>query len=130
VCSRAIRLFLRGVASPTISLKEQRHWRYYGSADLATSSVPPLAETELNHPPDFLKQRPDGLWEDTRYRFGPDTRILITGGPYEGQEAVIDTLAGSTQGDDGNWSGGVGYNARLENGRYVSVQWDRVKSLG
>ena len=78
----------------------------------------------------YLKQRPDGLWEDTRFRFGPGTLILITGGIHEGQEAVIDTLVGVTQGDDGNWRGEVGYNAKLGDGRYITVPWDRVTELG
>ena len=83
----------------------------------------------MSRPPDFLKQRPDGLWEDTRFRFSPGTKVLITEGLHEGREAIIDTLVGVTQGDDGNWNGGVGYNAKLEDGRYITVRWDRVEEF-
>ena len=83
----------------------------------------------MHKPPRLLKQRPDGLWEDTRFRFGPGTKVLIIEGLYEGQEAVIDTLVGVTQGDDGNWNGEVGYNAKIEDGRYITIRWDRVEEL-
>ena len=96
---------------------------------LAPSSVPPLEEAELNDLATYLKQRPDGKWEETRYHFGPGDRVLITSGPHEGEEAVIDTVAGVTRGDDGTWNGDVGYNALLQDGRSVTVQWDRVEKV-
>jgi ABC-type transport system involved in cytochrome c biogenesis ATPase subunit len=65
-----------------------------------------------------------------RFQFKHGDWVRITGGNYEGQEAIIDTLVGVTQGDDGNWNGEIGYNAKLNEGRYVTVQWDRVTKLG
>ena len=56
----------------------------------------PLATEELNDTPTYLKQQQDGLWEETRFHFKPGDRVRTTRGPYEGQEAVIDTLVGVT----------------------------------
>jgi len=67
--------------------------------------VLPLATEELNDTPTYLKQRQEGLWEETRFHFKPGDRVRTTRGPYEGQEAVIDTLVGVTQADDGYWNG-------------------------
>ena len=50
----------------------------------------------------------------------------LTGGLHEGQEAVVATLGGVTRADDGTWNGEVGYNAKLEDERCITVQWDRV----
>ena len=82
----------------------------------------------MNDP--YFKQRPDGLWEDTRLKYGPGTRVSIIVGRYQGQEAIIDTLLGVTQGDDGQWDGEPGYNALLRDGRCITVQWNRVDALG
>ena len=68
------------------------------------------------------------LWQDS-FHFKPGDRVRITGGPHEGEGAVIDTLVGVTRGDDGNWNGDVGYNVILEDKRCITVQWDRVVNV-
>jgi len=82
----------------------------------------------MSDDPTYLKQRPDGLWEETRFQFKPGDRVGIIGGPYEGQEAVIDTLIGMVQ-EDNRWIADVGYNAKLEDGRYITIRWDLVEEI-
>ena len=64
-----------------------------------------------------------------RFHFKPGYRVRITRGPYEGQEAVIDTLVGVTQAGDGYWNWEVGYNVILEDKCCITVQWDRVTKI-
>ena len=80
----------------------------------------------MNDVPPYLKKRHDGRYEDTRLEYGPGTSVSITAGRYRWQEAVIDRLVGVTQGDDGKWDGEPGYNALLQDGRCITIQWNRV----
>ena len=80
----------------------------------------------MNNVPSYLERRPNGLWEDTRLKYKPGTRVSITAGRYRGQDAVIDSIVGVTQEDDGKWDGDPGYNALLQDGRCITVQWNRV----
>ena len=82
--------------------------------------------TASNELPSYLEKLPYGLYEDTRFKYKPGTRVSITVGLYRGQEAMIDSLVGVTQGDDGNWDGEPGYNVLLQDGGCITVQWNRV----
>ena len=76
----------------------------------------------------FLRRLPDGRWEDTRLVYQPGTRIRITGGLYGGYEAEVESLVGMVQGD-GNWIPEPGYNAKLESGKYITIQWNLAEKL-
>ena len=78
--------------------------------------------------PWFLKQLPDGRWQDIRYRFGPGTYVRITGGPYEGQAAVVDGLRGMIKDGDA-WVNEAGYMVKLDDRHHVTIRWDLVEKL-
>ena len=78
--------------------------------------------------PWFLKRLPDGRWQDTRLKYGPGTMVKITGGTYEGQIAEIETLIGMVE-EEGHWIAQPGYNAKLDDGRYITVRWDLIEHV-
>ena len=47
-----------------------------------------------------LVQQPDGMWLDTRYRFGPGDKLRILEGPHKGRIATVTTLDAQMRVDD------------------------------
>ena len=60
------------------------------------------------HP--FLKKRPDGRYEETRFRYKRGMNVRILGGQYPCQMAVVECL--------------------LDDGRCITIRWDLVEELG
>ncbi|MDP6495441.1 MAG: hypothetical protein QGI09_08520 [Dehalococcoidia bacterium] len=69
----------------------------------------------------------DGRVEDRRWVFGPGDRIAITKGEYARQTGTVDTLVGMVK-LDGRWKPMPGYNAKLDTGQWITVQWNYVEA--
>ena len=82
----------------------------------------------MNQLPSYIKVLPDGRVSDIRLKYRPGTRVRITDGPFKGQVAVIDRLIGMVQ-KDGYWIPEPGYNARLDDNHYVTIQWDLAEPV-
>ena len=54
-------------------------------------------ETEVVRPPSYLRKRADGMWVDTRYRFGPGDLVRILERPHQGRIATVTTLGAQMQ---------------------------------
>ena len=76
----------------------------------------------------YLVQQPDGMWKDTRYRFGPGALVRILEGSHQGRIATVSTL-GAQMHEDGAWVTVACYNTALvADGRWVTVRWDAVEA--
>jgi len=77
--------------------------------------------------PNYLVKQPDGMWLDTRYRFGPGDKLRILEGPHRGRIATVTTLGAQMQ-VDGRSVAVACYNTELvADGRWVTVRWDAVE---
>ena len=77
----------------------------------------------------YLRQREDGKWEDTRFRFGRGERVRITKGRLKGSTGTIDgRLAWLSHGRSTIHV--PGYHLFLDAGQWVTVRWDVVESMG
>ena len=85
-------------------------------------------QTPYSQVPPYLRQRPDGKWEDTRFQFRRGTRVRIMAGGWRGQRAVVESLVAPGYHTNG-LDGGAGYRVMLDRGESVLVTWDRVKSV-
>ena len=72
--------------------------------------------------------RDDGRWEDIRLNYGPRHDGSAHWKNLQGQHAEIETLVGMVE-EASRWICVPGYNAKLENGRYIMIRWDLVERL-
>ena len=59
-------------------------------------------------------------------KYSPGTMVRITGGTFERHRAEIETLIGMVE-EYGPWIAQPGYNAKLDDGRYITVRWDLIE---
>ena len=76
---------------------------------------------------DYLVKQTDGMWVDTRYRFGPGDKLRILEGPHRGRITTVTTLGAQMQVNGVSVTVAC-YNTELvADGRWVTVRWDHVE---
>ena len=78
--------------------------------------------------PPFLQKRPDGLYEETRFKYERGTKVRIMGGPHQGMIAVVDSLIGTIL-EGEHWIAELGYNVLLDDGRCITIRWELVEAV-
>lgn len=75
----------------------------------------------------FLARSPDGRLFDVRATFDRGDRVLVLGGPRDGNTGTVERFVAelTTNGDNLTEHG---YRVVLDDGQMVSVKWDEVEA--
>ena len=76
-------------------------------------------------PAPYFMKRPDGLWEDTRWRFGRGDRVRIISGDYAGCVGTVESIVAQMKIGD-QWMTEHGYHVVLDNGGLATIMWDEA----
>ena len=76
----------------------------------------------------YVVRGSDGLWYETRYKFGRGDRVRVLRGEFGGLTGTVESLVAQMM-VDGRATNEKGYHVHLDEGRLVTVRWDGVEAV-